>query len=142
MPGPMGVARQQEFLAEGTRTAILVTMRASGRPHAVPVWYALDGSDIVVFTQADSVKGRALRANPAVTVVVDDDRPPFAFVTVEGTAELSREPAELRRCVGLIAERYLPPDKVADFIEYGAGPDNMLVRIHSTHVISLDGGAD
>jgi PPOX class probable F420-dependent enzyme len=138
MPEPMTAARQQEFLSEGTRTAVVVTMRASGRPHAVPIWYAVDNGDIVLFTRADSVKGRALQANPAITVVVDDDAPPYSFVSVEGTAEISRDPAELRRCAQLIAGRYLPPDQAAGFVEYGSTPGNLLVRVRPTHVIAQD----
>jgi PPOX class probable F420-dependent enzyme len=138
MPEPMSVARQREFLSEGTRTAVLVTVRESGRPHAVPLWYALDGEDVVLFTRADSVKGRALRANPEVTVVVDDDQPPYSFVSLEGTAELSEDAAELRRCVGLIAGRYLPPEQAAGFVEYATSPGNVLVRIHPTKVIAQD----
>jgi PPOX class probable F420-dependent enzyme len=138
MPERMSAARQREFLAEGARTAIIVTMRDSGRPHAVPVWYAPDGDDIVLFTGADTVKGRALQANPAVTVVVDDDRPPYAFVSVEGAAELSRDPAELRRCVELIAARYLPPDQAAGFVQYAASPANLLVRVKPHHVTAHD----
>ncbi|MEV6602709.1 PPOX class F420-dependent oxidoreductase [Kutzneria sp. NPDC051319] len=138
MPEPMTVARQQEFLSEGTRTAVLVTLRASGRPHAVPIWYALDGEDVVMFTGADSVKGKAMRANPQVSVVVDDDQPPYAFVSVEGTAELSDDPAELRRCATLIAERYLPAEQAAQFVEYSARAGNVLVRVKANHVIAQD----
>ncbi|EWM16051.1 PPOX class F420-dependent oxidoreductase [Kutzneria sp. 744] len=138
MPEPMTVARQQEFLSEGTRTAVLVTLRASGRPHAVPIWYALDGEDVVMFTGADSVKGKAMRANPQVSVVVDDDQPPYAFVSVEGTAELSDDPAELRRCATLIAERYLPAEQAAQFVEYSARAGNILVRVKANHVIAQD----
>lgn len=138
MPDRMSAARQREFLSEGTRTAVVVTLRESGRPHAVPVWYALDGDDVVLFTGENTVKGKALQANPHVTVVVDDERPPFSFVSLEGTAELSRDPDELRRCVGLIAARYLPPDAADGFVEYGTRPGNMLVRIRPTHVIAQD----
>jgi PPOX class probable F420-dependent enzyme len=138
MPEPMSVARQREFLTEGTRTAVLVTLRASGRPHAVPVWYAIDGDDIVLFTGANSVKGKAMRANPRVTLVVDDDQPPYSFVSVEGTAELSDDPAELRRCATIIAERYLPPEQAAQFVEYSAATGNILVRVKATHVIAQD----
>ncbi|HTI27661.1 MAG TPA: PPOX class F420-dependent oxidoreductase [Kutzneria sp.] len=138
MPEPMSVARQREFLNEGTRTAVLVTLRASGRPHAVPVWYALDGDDVVLFTGAQSVKGKAMRANPQVSLVVDDDRPPYSFVTVEGTASLSDDPVELRRCATIIAERYLPAEQAAQFVEYSAATGNILVRIKATHVIAQD----
>ena len=138
MPEPMSVARQREFLNEGTRTAVLVTLRASGRPHAVPVWYALDGDDVVLSTGVDSVKGKAMRANPQVSLVVDDDRPPYSFVTIEGTASLSDDPVELRRCATIIAERYLPPEQAAQFVEYSAATGNILVRIKATHVIAQD----
>jgi PPOX class probable F420-dependent enzyme len=138
MPEPMSVARQREFLNEGTRTGVLVTLRASGRPHAVPVWYALDGDDIVLFTGADSVKGKAMRANPQVSLVVDDDQPPYSFVSVEGTASLSDDPVELRRCATIISERYLPPEQAAQFVEYSAATGNILVRIKATHVIAQD----
>jgi PPOX class probable F420-dependent enzyme len=138
MPEPMSVARQREFLNEGTRTGVLVTLRSSGRPHAVPVWYALDGEDVVLFTRADSVKGKAMRANPQVSLVVDDDQPPYSFVSVEGTAELSDDPAELRRCATIISERYLPPEQAAQFVEYSAAAGNILVRIKATHVIAQD----
>ena len=43
MPETMTVARQQEFLAEGAQDRGAGDLRASGRPHAVPIWYALDG---------------------------------------------------------------------------------------------------
>jgi PPOX class probable F420-dependent enzyme len=138
MPEPMSVARQREFLNEGTRTGVLVTLRSSGRPHAVPVWYALDGEDVVLFTGANSVKGKAMRANPQVSLVVDDDQPPYSFVSVEGTAELSDDPAELRRCATIISERYLPPEQAAQFVEYSAATGNILVRIKATHVIAQD----
>ena len=138
MPEPMSAARQREFLTEGARTAILVTVRASGQPHAVPVWYALDGDDVVLFTGADSVKGKAMRANPRVTLVVDDDQPPYAFVSVEGTAEITDDATELRRCAILISERYLPPAEAAQFVDYGSGPGNILVRIKATRVIAQD----
>jgi PPOX class probable F420-dependent enzyme len=138
MPEPMSVARQREFLNEGTRTGVLVTLRASGRPHAVPVWYALDGEDVVLFTRADSVKGKAMRANPQVSLVVDDDQPPYSFVSVEGTAELSDDPTELRRCATIISERYLPPEQAAQFVEYSAATGNILVRVKATHVIAQD----
>src|SRR5258705_232539 len=46
----------QRFLAYGTRTAKLATIRADGRPHVVPVWFVLDGDDIVFTTGTTTVK--------------------------------------------------------------------------------------
>ena len=52
------------FLSEGTRTGKLATVRADGRPHVAPVWFILDGPDLVFMTAADSLKGRPGFYNP------------------------------------------------------------------------------
>jgi hypothetical protein len=52
------------FLSHGTRTAKLATSGPDGQPHVMPVWFALDGEELVFTTWGDSVKGRNLRRNP------------------------------------------------------------------------------
>ena len=74
----------QAFVMEGTRTAKVATARKDGRPHVVPVWFVLDGEDVVFTTGASSVKGQALRRDPYACLCVDDQMPPFSFVMVEG----------------------------------------------------------
>ena len=40
------------FVLEGTRTAKVATVRPDGRPHVAPVWFVLDGDDVVFTTGA------------------------------------------------------------------------------------------
>jgi PPOX class probable F420-dependent enzyme len=138
MPQEMTPGRRQEFLTEGTRTAVLATARADGRPHAVPVWFAMDGDEVLISTGEDSVKGRAVQGDPRVTVVIDDETPPYAFVMIEGIAELVRDPDEVRRGADRIALRYLGPDDAAGFVSYATGPGKVLVRVRPTHVVAQD----
>src|SRR2546423_15326222 len=77
------------FLLEGTRTAKLATTRPDGRPHVVPIWFVLDGDDLVFTTGAGSVKALAMRRDRRVCLCVDDERPPYAFVMVVGSVVLS-----------------------------------------------------
>jgi len=88
---PMSEAEVRAFLtALPARTAKLATVRADGRPHLAPVWYDLDDDGSLVFNTGEStVKGRNLRREPRVSLCVDDDRPPFSFVVVEGVADIS-----------------------------------------------------
>src|SRR5215212_10806624 len=79
------------FVMDGTRTAKVATARKDGRPHVVPVWFVLDGEDVVFTTGASSVKGQALRRDPYACLCVDDQAPPFSFVMVEGPVELSTD---------------------------------------------------
>ena len=55
-----------DFLAVGTRTGDLATASPQGAPHVAPVWFVVDGDDLVFTTSRDSIKGRHLRANPSV----------------------------------------------------------------------------
>jgi PPOX class probable F420-dependent enzyme len=101
----------RSFLGAGTRTAKLATVRADGRPHVVPVWFALDRDDAVFTTGVESVKGRALGRDPRVALCVDDERPPYAFVAVTGEASLSTDLDELLRFATKIGGRYMGADR-------------------------------
>src|SRR5437899_12819177 len=82
--------------AAPARTGKLATTRADGRPHVAPIWFDLDDDGTVVFTTgAESLKGKAIRRDPNVSLCVDDEIPPFSFVIIEGRAEVSRDLAAL-----------------------------------------------
>lgn len=55
--------------------ARVTTIGLDGYPHTVPIWYMLDGDDIVIATAPESRKVKNIRANPkgAVTVGGDTD---------------------------------------------------------------------
>ena len=131
------------FLTEGTRTAKLAVVRKDGSPLVTPVWFLVDVDGTIVFTTGKrSVKGRALEREPRVSICVEDDRPPFAFVRVDGVAELSKEPAELRRWATRIAERYMGMERAAQFGERNSVPGEILVRVRTTRVVGQADLAD
>src|SRR5260370_36321604 len=94
--GEMTDEEWRSFLTSRARTAKVATVRQDGRPHVAPVWVDVDDDGTVLFTtRADSLKGKALRRDGRLSLCVDDDTPPFAFVIIEGTASLSQDPVEL-----------------------------------------------
>ena len=74
----MTPAEWREFLLFGTRTAKVATVRSNGYPHVAPVWFVLDGDELVFTTWKMSVKGKNLLRDPHLVICVDDERPPFA----------------------------------------------------------------
>lgn len=130
--------RYREFITEGTRTGKLATTRADGRPHVVPVWFVLDGDDLMVTTGADSVKGRALRREPRVAVCVEDDSPPYAFALIEGTVTTSEDHDAVLRWATASAARYVGPDRAGEYGRLNAQPGEMLVRITPTHIVTAE----
>jgi len=72
----------RDFLARGTRTGKLAWAAAGGRPLVAPVWFVVEADSLVFNTGKDTAKGRALARDPRVTLCVDLEEPPFAFVQV------------------------------------------------------------
>ena len=124
------------FLSHGTRTAKLGTIRRDGRPHVVPVWFVLDGDDLVFTTGAGTVKGRALRRDGRVCACVDDERPPFAYVMVQGRASLSEDVDELLRFATAIGGRYMGAERAEEFGRRNAVPGELVVRVTAERVIT------
>jgi PPOX class probable F420-dependent enzyme len=123
------------FLREGTRTAKLATVAADGHPHVVPVWFVLDGDDLVVTTMSSSAKARHLARDPRVAVSVDEEDPPFAFVALRGTATLHPHPPDLLDWTTRIAHRYLGAADAVDLGRRYADIDDLILRIKIDRVV-------
>ena len=93
------------FLLEGTRTGKVATIRANGRAHVTPIWFTVDGGDIVFNTWHESAKAKHLSRDPRVSLVADLEEPPYAYVMIEGTATLSDDVDEVRRIATTIGGR-------------------------------------
>src|SRR5262245_31511253 len=129
-------AQVREFLQHGTRTAKLATVGPDGHPHVVPVWFVVDGEHLVITTMSRSAKARHLARDPRVSVSVDDERPPFAFVALRGTATLHPNPADLLHWTTQIARRYHAGAKVDELARRYADIDDLIVRIHIDRVVA------
>lgn len=124
------------LLLERPRTAKLATVRADGRPHVAPVWFALDGNVVVFTTWHTTVKAANLRRDPRVCLCIDDDTPPFAFVIVEGTAAISEDAAELRRWATSIAGRYMGGEQAEAYGQRNGVVGELLVRVTPIRVVA------
>lgn len=133
----------QEFVtATPARTAKLAVVRADGSPHVAPVWADLDGDDVVFMTSPETVKGKAIRRDPRVSLCWDDERPPFSFVIVVGIATVSTDPEELVRWATRIGGRYMGADRADEYGRRNGVPPEMVVRVRPTRVVAEAAVAD
>src|SRR5215212_3840257 len=130
------------FLLEGTRTAALATIRGDGRPHVAPVWFTLDGDDLLFTTGENTVKGANLQRHGQVALVVDDEEPPFAFVSIEGDVSLSDDLDTMRHWATRIAARYMGEEQADAYGRRNAVPGELLVRVRPTKIVAVKGVAD
>ncbi|WP_282791615.1 PPOX class F420-dependent oxidoreductase [Streptomyces sp. CC224B] len=130
------------FVSQGTRTGKLSTVRADGSPHIAPIWFLLDGDDLVFNTGKDTVKGRNLARDGRVALCVDDDEPPFAFVVLQGRAELSEDLEQVRHWASRIGGRYMGEDRAEEFGARNGVPGELLVRVRIDKVLAYTAVSD
>ncbi len=130
------------FVSEGTRTAKLATVRPDGTPQVVPVWIVLDGDDVVFTAGESTAKVRAIRHQPRVALLFDDERPPFSFVSIQGTAEHSDDLEEVRRWATRLGARYMGENRAEEFGARNGVPGELLVRVRPDKVVALADIAD
>ncbi len=136
MPREMTRAEMTDFLTHGTRTAKVATTMHSGQPHVMPVWFVLDGDEVVFTTGAGSIKARNLRRDPRIALVVEEDAPPYAFVHIRGHARISENMDELLRFAIAIGGRYMGADRAEEFGRRNAVPGELLLRVTPKRIIA------
>ena len=133
----------RRFLSEGTRTGKLAVVKRDGAALVVPIWFVLDDEGALVFnTGADTTKGRALMRDPRVSVCVDDESPPYAYVRIDGVAEVSTDVAGMLPWATAIARRYMGEALAEQYGRRNAVEGELLVRVRPTRTVALAGVAD
>ena len=136
----MDDAEVRRFLAEGTRTGKLAWTSADGQALVTPIWFVVDEEaedlEVVFNTGAETAKGRAMRRDPRVSLLVDLEEPPYAYVRLTGPVTLDEELDEMRRWATKIGARYMGAGRAEEFGRRNAVPGELLVRLRPTRVVS------
>lgn len=138
MPRELTESERQEFLA-AKHVAVLSVAATDGRPPAsVPIWYDYTpGGNIRITTGASRRKARLVKQSGMVTLVVQDEQPPYRYVAVEGTLVDATEPTPLA-VREAIAVRYLGAEAGRQFAESLEGQDTVLFTIRPDRWFTAD----
>lgn len=68
--------------------AVLAYVRSDGRPNQVPIWYTHRSGTFHMSTTTNGPKHRAIERNPRISLTIQDERPPYRAISVDGTASL------------------------------------------------------
>jgi PPOX class probable F420-dependent enzyme len=123
--------------ARPARTAKLATVGKDGGPQVAPIWVALDGRALMFTTHAGSLKGRALRRDPRVSMCFDDERPPFSFVVVTATVTISEDLDELLHWATVLGGRYMGDEVAEQYGRRNAVAGELLVRATPTRITGV-----
>ncbi|MBD0361052.1 MAG: PPOX class F420-dependent oxidoreductase [Nitrososphaeraceae archaeon] len=133
----------KKFLMEGTLTGKLATVKNDGSSHVVPIWFTVDTGnsgrkgDIIFTTSSTSLKARNIQRDNRVSICVDDQMPPFSFVTVYGIAEIKEyKQNDLFKLATIIAERYMGKRNAEAYGRRNSTEGEVLVRVKPTKIIA------
>jgi Pyridoxamine 5'-phosphate oxidase len=113
----LSVRDREAFLAQPHVAALSVSAGQGRGPLTVPIWYQYTpGGEAWVLTEAGSRKARLIEAAGRFTLMVERVMPTVRYVSVEGP--VSRSVRGTDEQLREISSRYLPPDKVAAYIEF------------------------
>jgi PPOX class probable F420-dependent enzyme len=123
------------FISEGTKTGKLGYTASDGRPLVAPVWFVVDDGTLAFNTGKDTAKGRALARDSRAVICVDDERPPYSFVQVQGTVTISEDPADLVDIATRTGARYMGADRADEYGRRNGVPGEVVVRLQPTKVL-------
>ena len=140
----MSKTQIRRFLNKGTFTGKLATVKKDGSSHVVPIWFVLDYrnnednlGNIYFTTFIGSVKAENIQRDNRISMCIDDQTPPFSFVTIHGTAKLYQyKQKEVLKWATRIAERYMGKKDSKGYGERNSGEGAILVRIKPTKIIA------
>jgi len=125
-----------DFLMEGTRTGKLSTVQEDGHPHVAPIWFVWNEGKIIFCTMNSSVKAKNIRHNPKVSICVDDESPPYAFVIIQGTAKFSDNQKDLLKWNTILGGRYMGEKLAEVYGKRNTVEGSLLVEVTPTKIIS------
>ncbi|MGE5597247.1 MAG: pyridoxamine 5'-phosphate oxidase family protein [Hyphomicrobiales bacterium] len=132
-------AEREKFLA-GLHVGVLSMANGARGPVAVPLWYGYEpGGDIHITTGESAKKVELLRAAGRATLVAQNERPPYAYVSVEGPVSI--EEPDYERDIRALAIRYLGEAGGEAYLRSGQGaaaPGTVLIRIRPEHWNTAD----
>ena len=140
----MSKAETRRFLMQGTFTGKLATVKEDGSSHVVPIWFVMDHTnskvrlgDIILTTGIESIKAKNIHRNKGVSICIDDQTPPFSFVTIFGTAKIFHyRQKEVLKWATKIAERYMGKRNANIYGRRNSGEGTVLIRIKPTRILA------
>lgn len=138
---PLSKQEREEFLSAPHIGALSVVDAPDRAPLTVPIWYGYTpGGEVWIHTGPDSRKARAIKTAGRFSLMAQRVEPTVRYVSVEGPV-IRTERGSRERSTEMAA-RYLPADKVAEFVDYEQTHlgEHVAIFMRPEHWLSADMG--
>ena len=99
--------KQREAFLAGVHVGVMSLPRKKLTPLTLPVCYGYEpGGEVIVIIEADSFKAKLVERAGRFSLCVQDETPPWVYVSVEGPVT-GIDPGDIKRDMGPMFRRYL-----------------------------------
>ena len=133
----MSVAERQLVLSQ-LHVGVLALNQPGRGPLTVPVWYDYSPGEALWFiTDRDSRKGRLLDIGTQISLCVQNEAPPYQYVSVEGPVT-ALTPSLVEADLRPMARRYLGAVQGDAYAAGAKDGDSVVVRMRCARWLSVD----
>ena len=97
-------------LAKGKNLATVVTLMPNGQPQALLTWIDTDGENILVNTEPQRQRGKNIRRDPRVTVLLHSSEDPWDWSEVRGHVAETVDGQKARDHIDELSRKYTGKD--------------------------------
>lgn len=113
----------------------LTTIRPDGYPHTVPVWFLLDGENLVVFSVRDNRKVKNALANPKGCIAIGGDPVGSPSYLIDGDLVVADDPDH--EMAVRITQHYESPEKAQEYLQAWQDEDFVVLRLKTRRVVKV-----
>ncbi len=124
----------REFL-DRKLIARLATLGADGYPHNVPIWYMLEGDDIVFISDRSTRKTKNLVANSKAAVVIGGDPDDGTGYMLRGDVSIEEDPE--KAMTKRMTYRYETREEGDRLLELWKDDDIIIMRLKLKSVVKV-----
>jgi PPOX class probable F420-dependent enzyme len=121
----------REFLKKPL-LARISTIDPDGYPHTVPVWFDVDGDDLIFISVRNTAKVGHIQANPKGAVTIGGDTDDDGGYLIKGTMTIEEDPG--LRWLKQVTHRYESGEQAEKDIAEWSALDMIIIRLKPAKV--------
>jgi general stress protein 26 len=112
----------------------LTTVQSDGYPHTVPVWFMLDGDDLIVFSGSEAQKVKNVQQNNKGNISFGGDPAGSPCYTILGDIEIEDDLDHA--LTARITYHYEKPKKAEEFLTEWKDDPHVILRLKPKRIIN------
>jgi general stress protein 26 len=120
---------------EAPRVAYLSNIDLQGYPHTVPVWFAVDGDDLIFSAAKKRARVKQILANSKGCVVIGGNTDDAEGYFIKGDFKVEEDPSFILR--DKVLNRYLKGKDLEQFLARLAGEERVIFRLVPLSVVRV-----